>query len=62
METPILQFVRENLPKSLPALRELAPKVGVPAKTMEKIARGYTENPRFETVQRIYDYLRNAAA
>lgn len=39
---------------------EIAEASGVPLRTIEKVARRETEDPRVSTVQRLYDHFRKA--
>lgn len=42
-------------------IERVADKMGVPRGTLRKIVAGYTDDPRYSTVQRIADYYRRIA-
>lgn len=45
--------IRLRLGRDAPRLRAVSEATGVPLRTLEKIARGYTRDPRLETVRRL---------
>ena len=62
MADSIYEFVVERLNdevnKSGKLCQVIADESGVPLRTIEKIARGTTENPRVQTVQKLATYFR----
>lgn len=54
----MLNYVRGRLPKKRPELQSIAVAVNMTASGLEKIARGYTKQPRIETLHRLYKHLR----
>lgn len=54
---PILVFVKRNLSENKGLLTKIAIECGVPYSTLIKISQGVIENPRIETVQKLFDYF-----
>ena len=57
-----LLFVVQELKACRPDWERVAKESGVSQKTFEKIAHGYTRNPRIETVDRLAMYFRRNKA
>ena len=58
MVSQMLDYVVEKLPTRRADLLPIHIDTGVPVGTMEKIARGYTKNPRIKTLQTLHDYFK----
>ena len=61
MEQSNLEFVIAKL-NALPGRANwdrVGEDAGVPGSTVEKIARGYVKNPRFDTVEKLAKYIRD---
>lgn len=60
MQVSNLEFVISSL-KLVPGRANwdlVGEEAGVPGATIEKIVRGYVENPRFDTVEKLAKYIR----
>lgn len=57
MNTPMLDFVLEQLERHKGRWPEVAEGSGVPYRTMQKIAERTTKNPGIGHVQALYDYF-----
>jgi hypothetical protein len=58
MDTPILEYVVTRLRERRGYWPTIAEEAGISLRTLEKIARGETKDPRIGNVQALYDYLR----
>lgn len=62
MDTGLLDYCLARLPAKEAELKTVAAACGVPWKTLIKIKRGETLNPRIDTLQRVYNHLRQLPA
>lgn len=62
MSESIYGFVMENLQATKYRWPEVAAGSGVPVRTLEKIARRETVNPKIETIEKLAAYFRDQHA
>jgi predicted transcriptional regulator len=58
----LLKYMVKNLRADPDALEEIAKRSGVPYHTLLKIAKGYTDNPKLRTVEKLLKYFRQREA
>lgn len=62
MDTPILDYVRDQLMAARGTWPKVAAESGVSRRTLEKIARAETRNPSFANVEKLHRYFRGQEA
>lgn len=62
MQTPMLDYVLQNLDAAKGRWPVISEKTGIPYKTLVKVAQSETKNPGIDSVQRLYDYFREQQA
>lgn len=61
MNTPILEFVLQQLAARTVPWTQVSREAGIPYDTLKKIARGVTPNPGVQHVQALHDYFKGMA-